>query len=262
MSENNFYTTQLGAGLGLIDETRTLLELWELNMTSSQLQQEALKSGRFPNVAARRLRNIIAECFAPRYLVNNGGPARRLKQLLPYLSRAEFQQILLLYTCRANPIFGDFIRQVYWVRYAGAYTEISNEHARNFVERAIDQGRMTKNWSENMISRVSGYLTGCCADYGMLEHGRKSVRAIIPFHIAPKVSAYIAHELHFAGLGDNAMLSHADWGLYGLDRFDVLDELKQLSLKGLFIVQAAGEIVTISWKHQSMESFCNATPQI
>ncbi len=231
-------------------------------MTSSQLQQLALKSGRFPTIAARRLRNIIAECFAPRYLVDNGEPARQLKQLLPYLSSVEFQQLLLLFTCRANIILGDFIRQVYWERYAGGYSEITNDDARKFVEKAIDQDRMAKRWSENMVSRVSGYLTGCCADYGMLERGQKSRRTILPFRIMPKVSAYIVHELHFTGMGDNAILSHTDWELYGLDRFDVLDEMKRLSLKGLFIVQAAGEIVKISWKYQSIESLSHVIAQI
>lgn len=68
MSKSNLYTTQLQAGLGLMDETKTLLELWAPGMDVARLLQAALQSGSFPNVAARRLRNIIAECFAPRYL--------------------------------------------------------------------------------------------------------------------------------------------------------------------------------------------------
>ena len=262
MIGKSYYTTQLGAGLGLIEETKALLELWESGMTSSQLQQVSLKSGRFPNVAARRLRNIIAECFAPRYLVNDGNPAIHLKQLLPHLNAAEFKQFLLLFTCRANVILGDFVRQVYWERYAAGHTELSNDDARRFVESAIDRGRMSKRWSESMVRRVSGYLTGCCADYGMLENGLRSSRKILPFRIAPKVSAYIYHDLHFAEYGDNAILSHEDWKLFGLDRFDVLDESKRLSLKGIFIVQAAGEVVKIGWKYQSMESLCDVIAQI
>jgi hypothetical protein len=68
MSENRFYTTQLQAGLGLITETRQLLELYEPGVSVAELTERALSSGRFPLVTARRLRNIVAECFAPRYL--------------------------------------------------------------------------------------------------------------------------------------------------------------------------------------------------
>ena len=80
------YTTQLGAGLGLIQETSVLLDLWEPNDTTSQLCDRALQSGQFPNVTARRLRNIVAECFAPRYMNPAGNVAGRLKQLKAGLS--------------------------------------------------------------------------------------------------------------------------------------------------------------------------------
>lgn len=262
MSEPNLYTTQLQAGLGLIDETKTLLELWAPGMDVARLLQAALHSGSFPNVAARRLRNIIAECFAPRYLVHHGAPVCHLKRLLPHLSALELQQLLLIYTSRANPILADFIRQVYWARYAGGHVELSNEEARRFVESAIDHGRMAKRWSESTVRRVSAYLSGCCADYGMLEHGTKSSRRILPYRIAPKVVTYLAYEIHFAGTGDNAMLGHEDWELFGLNRFDVLDEIKRLALKGLLIVQAAGDAVQINWKFQNMETVCDVITEI
>lgn len=113
------YMTQLQAGLGLVNETKTLLDLWAPGMTANQLHQVALESGRFPNVTARRLRNIVVECFAPRYLVASGTPARCLKCLATVISTADLTQLLLVFTSRANPILGDFVRQVYWARYAG-----------------------------------------------------------------------------------------------------------------------------------------------
>src|SRR5690606_34552334 len=135
-----------------------------------------------------------------------------------------------------------------WQRYAGGYTEVSNEDARVFVERAIDDGKTSKRWSESTVRRVSAYLTGCCADYGLLERGLRSSRRILPFRISYPAAAYLAFDLHFAGIGDNALLTHPDWQLFGLAREDVLDELKKLSLKGHLIIQAAGDVVRISWK--------------
>ncbi len=130
-----------------------------------------------------------------------------------------------------------------------------------FVERAIDDGLTTKRWSESMVQNVSGYLTGCCADYGMLERGRRTSRRILSFRISPVVAAYLAYELHFSGVGDNALLTHEDWQLFGLAREDVLEELKRLSLKGLLIVQAAGDVIRVSWKQQDMEALCDVLTQ-
>jgi hypothetical protein len=252
----------LGAGLGSVNETKTLLDLWSPGMSANQLHQVALESGRFPTVTARRLRNIVVECFAPRYLVAGGAPAAHLKRLSAPISTADLTQLMLVFTSRANPILGDFIRQVYWARYAGGYTQITNDDARMFVERAIDDGLTTKRWSETTVrSNVSGYLTGCCADYGMLERGRRTSRRILPFRISPVVAAYLAYELHFSCVGDNALLTHEDWQLFGLAREDVLEEIKRLSLKGLLIVQAAGDVIRISWKQQDMEALCDVLTQ-
>ena len=255
------YTSRLGAGLGLVNETKTLLDLWSPGMSANQLHQAALESGRFPTITARRLRNIVVECFAPRYLVAEGGPAKHLKRLSPVLSSTELAQLMLLFTCRANSILSDFVREVYWVRYAGGYTVIINEEARRFVERAIDDRKTTKRWSEKIVRKVAGYLTGCCADYGLLERGQKISRKMLPFRISSQVAAYLAHELHFSGIGDNALLAHADWELFGLAREDVLEEIKRLSLKGLIIVQAAGEVIRISWKQEDMEALCDVLTQ-
>lgn len=255
------YTTQLQSGLGLANETKALLQLWVPGMSVNQLYQAALESGRFPNVTARRLRNIVVECFAPRYLVADGTPAAHLKQLITKVSTSDLSQLFFLFTCRANPILGDFVRNVYWSRYEGGYTQITNEDARTFVERGIDDGKTIKRWSESTVRRVSAYLTGCCADYGLLERGLRSARGILPFRVSTVVVAYLAYELHVAGLGDNALLTQEDWQLFGLSREDVVQEIKGLSLKGLVIVQAAGDAIRISWKLKDMEALCDVLTQ-
>lgn len=261
MADARPYTTQLQAGLGLVTETKTLLELWSPGMSATQLQQVALESGRFPTVTARRLRNIVMECFAPRYLVSGGAPAKNMKYLSARLSTSDLSQLMLLFTSRANPILADFITNVYWTRYAGGYTEVSTDDARKFVERAIDDGKTAKRWSETTVRRVAAYLTGCCADYGMLERGRKTSRRIISFRIAPTVAAYLAYELHFDGVGDNTLLTHEDWQLFGLTREDVVEELKRLSLNSWLIVQAAGDMIRVSWKQENMEALFDVLAQ-
>ena len=261
VTNKELYTSRLGAGLGLVQETKTLLNLWSFGMSANQLYQVALESGRFPTVTARRLRNIVLECFAPRYLVDDGAPAAHLKLLSATVSTADLTQLMLVFTSRANPILGDFVRQVYWTRYEGGYARITNEDARAFVERAIDDGLTAKRWSKSMVRNVSGYLTGCCADYGMLERGRRTSRRILPFRISQSVAAYLAYDLHFSGVGDNTLLTHEDWQLFGLAREDVLEEIKRLSLKGLLIVQAAGDVIRISWKQQDMEALCDVLTQ-
>ena len=84
--KKDLYTIKLSAGLGLIEETKTLFSLWHVGMKSNELYQAALNSGSFPKISARRLRNIVSECFSPRYLIKGDYPAYILKSILNKVS--------------------------------------------------------------------------------------------------------------------------------------------------------------------------------
>lgn len=252
------YTTQLQAGLGMVDETRALLDLWTPAMTAAHINQVALESGHFPGVSARRLRNLVTECFHPRLLNDGGRSAEFIKTLREVLSSREFEQMLFVYTCRANAILADFIREIYWPAYSSGRDVLSNSEAREFVTRANQQGLTTKPWSDTTIRRISAYLTGTCADFGLLERGTRSVRKVLPFRIEPHTAIALAYDLHFCGLGDNTVIAHPDWALFGLDRTDVISEMKRLSLMGVFLVQTAGDVVRIGWHCKNVKELSNA----
>lgn len=255
------YDTNLAMGLGLIEETKLLLRVWAPQLSASQLYQEVLSSGLLSNLSAYRLRNIVVRCFADRFLGGNTKPAIYLKALVSVLSSSEVAQLFFMYTCRANPILADFVREVYWKSYEAAAEVLTKDVAEEFVRRAIDDGKTPSRWAEGQIERMGRYLTGCCTDFGLLGRSSVAGRRIQNFRIESKVAAYLGHELHFAGVGDNALLTHEDWQLFGLAREDVLEEIKRLSLKGLLIVQAAGDVVRISWKQQDMEALCDVLTQ-
>jgi len=247
------YTSLLGHGLGMIDETRILLDLWQPGIESLELQKLALESGSFANVSARRIKNIVSDCFVRRYLVEDGRPAQLLKLLMPHVSGRELGQLLFIYTCRANRILADFVREVYWEAYATGRTEIDNTLAREFVAKASRNGLTASLWPESTVRRVASYLTGACADFGLLDSGNRTRRAIIPLRIESRIVTILAHDLHFAGLTDNRMVAADDWQLFALEPPDVLSELRRLAAKSAFIVQTAGTTTKISWQCKTPE---------
>lgn len=203
----------------------------------------------------------MIEGFAPRYLNSAGPPARLLKHLQNQLSPREWQQLLFLYTCRAHPILADFVREVHWSAYATGQSTLSNEQARTFVTRATQDGKTVTPWSEGTMRRVAGYLTGCCADFGLLDSVGRTERRILPYRLEPTISTLLAYDLHWQGIGDNQLLDHTDWALFGLASHDVLDELRRLALQGLLMLQAAGGIVRIEWLYPTHEDLIDAISQ-
>ncbi len=252
------YTTGLGAGLGLISETQTLLELWQPGLSAAELYKVAFDSGRLGQMSARRLRNLVVEGFAIRFLQDEGRIASRLKRIRPLVDLRSFQQLLFLYACRAHTVLADFVREIYWPAYAAGREQVSNQEARDFLTRANQAGRTRAPWTEGMVRQVAGYVTGCCADFGLLQPGRRFARRILPFRIDAAASVYLAYDLHFAGQGDNRLIADPDWALFGLGRDDVLDLLKRLALNHWFVVQSAGGVTQISWRFQTMEQVIDA----
>ncbi|MCY4356480.1 MAG: DUF1819 family protein [Gammaproteobacteria bacterium] len=258
-STKAFYTTQFSAGLGLIDETKLLLSLYQKDLSANQLYEKALDSGLFPMVSARRLRNIVVECFSPRYIKT--GAASYLKPLAEKLPSSMINQLFLIYTATANEILQDFIQEIYWERYSCGRDSITADDAKDFVGHAVREGKTQKPWSNNTVKRVSSYLLGCCADYGLLSSGRGSRRSIQPVHIQEPTVLYLAYMLHFNGLGDNVVINHRAWTLFGLDGVDVREEFKRLTKNGWLIVQSAGYVTRISWQLKTMEEVVDVITQ-
>lgn len=245
------YTTQLSAGLGLIEETKSLLSIYNAGMTATQLHETALESGLFPMVSARRLRNVIAECFSPRYIKT--GAAQYLKKINQSTSTPTFNQFLLVFTALANQILIDFIIEVYWNRYSSGRDTLSTDDAKDFVTNGVREGKTQKAWSDNTIRRVSSYLIGCCADYGMLSPNRSSVRQIQSIRLQEHTLLFFSYWLHFQGIGDNNIINHDVWKIFGLEPGDVREELKRIAKKGWLIVQSAGDVTRVSWSFNSLE---------
>ena len=245
----------------MVPETLELLRIWEPGMTPSLLADRVVETGVFSRVTARRARNLAAEMFAPRYLAQGDEVAARLR----FLASRRFPhdalvQLFFLQTARAQRILADFVIEVYWPKYSAGASSVTKSDAEGFIQRALDLGRMVKRWSESTTHRVSGYLLGCCTDFGLLGDGA-SPRPIKRFSIRPEVTLYLTHDLHFAGASDGEVIHHFDWRLFGLEAPEVLRLVNSLSHDGHLLVQSGADLVQISWKYRTMEECLNALTQ-
>ncbi len=254
MTEEAQYTTQLGAGLGLIDETKVLLGLWKPGDKTTDIIEKALATGDLPNITARRLRNIVSECFSSRFLKQHPPAAKFLKSFCcATVSSNVINQLFYLYAARSNLIFRDFVTLIYWDRYASGYVELDNESSFEFVRRASLDGKTKNLWSDSTIKRNASYLMSVCGDFNLLKQLSRSVKLMTPIRLQPITAVYLAYDLHLQGIADNNLINHPDWQLFGLQAEDVRDELKRLSVHKFWIIQAAADVVSISWAYKTME---------
>jgi hypothetical protein len=256
------YTTQLQAGLGMIQETLDLLRIWEPGVRPSPFAEQVVAAGVFARATARRTRNLVTEMFAPRYLANNGDVAKNLKGLIERgFPHDALVQLFYLQTANSQHIFSDFVTEVYWPKYTAGARVLTKDDSVRFIHQALDAGKMQKRWSQTTIKRVSGYLLGCCKDFGLLSNGGRQEHAIQRFTIRNEVALYMAYELHFAGVSDMGVIENHKWHLFGMDRNDIIRLLKTLGNDRHFVIQNSADLVQISWTYKTIEECLNVLTQ-
>ena len=122
-----------------------------------------------------------------------------------------------------------------------------------FIKGIVDEGKA--KWGESIQKRQASYIKAVLVDFGFVARNGD----IMPYEISNFVLLYLMHELHFAGLSDMAIWNHEDWLLFGLDKYTLRDRIMDMNIKGGYIAQCSGELLTISWNYQTMEEFIDAT---
>jgi hypothetical protein len=257
--EKRQYTINLKKGRALIRETIILLQLWEPGTGSLQLTDTAVKNGVLGKATSIRVKDIVSRFFYKRYVNDNDEPAKYLK----YLSSIqwpmeELSHLFFLYTARSDMALYDFITEVYWPKYHAGLEEIKKGDSLMFLKEAAQKGYMKNPWSDYSIDTTARGILGCLTGFKLLGPEKAGVRQILPFSISKNTVNYMAHEMHFSGFSDNTIMQYPGWGLFGLQPYSVLEELKSVSFDGHFIVQFSGELLKINWKYKNMEEFIHA----
>jgi hypothetical protein len=256
------YTVALAKGQGMASETILLLKTWKEGMNAVELKNHVIANGLLPKATNYRTSDLVSRVFAPRYLSNGAIAAKNLKQLLALNFPADrLLQLFLIYTARANVVLRDFITNVYWPHYNAGSRVLQRQDALDFMKSARAGGYMPKNWSDAMKTKMTRYLLSALTDFKLTRDLPQGRRELVPYNIQPTTTIYLAHEAHFSGLSDNAVLDHRDWKLFGLDRQAVWEELRKIAGEGHFIVQFSGELLRISWKYKTMEECLDGIAQ-
>jgi hypothetical protein len=253
------YTTNLSKAQGMVPETLELLEVWEPGMSVADLKARVRSMGALGKATQVRVDDLVGRGFAQRFLIEGGKPALWLRQLLnTNAPRGLLRQLALLYTARANLILHDFIREVYWTKYASHAGEVTKQDARDFIERAVGRGALERRWSDSMVERVTRYLLGTLVDFELIADNRFGQRQIRPLLIMPETVVFLAYDLHFAGVDDSRLVRHPDWGLFGLSPADAVGALDKAATAGHLFLQHSGAILRLEWKYHTMEQMLDA----
>lgn len=253
MKTKTTYNASLNQGTSVLNETLLLLDLYKSGMTSDEMLNFVVEKN-YLSTTERRARNLVKEVFYPRLV--NGNPNRplwlqqiRQKGLLLY----DFVELLMIYCARVNALYYDFILDILNPYRCSEKGRISRQEIDLYVESIIESNAI--QWSDSTKRTTATRLF--TATIGFNQCNRKG--ELLPFKPCDFTVLYLMHELHFMGLSDIAISEDSDWSLFGMQQSDVIGRILELSLRGGYIAQHTGDLLTISWKYKSMEEFIDAT---
>lgn len=242
------YSSNLAKGTGLINETLTLIEFYQIGESKQEFLKRCISQNILNKSTEHRTKDIINLVFFDRYWKTEETVIQFLKMMRENgLSLEALKTLFFIYTARANQVLYDFTLEI---RSQGTSKKVSKEIAQSFLLRAISDGLAPK-WSDSIITRVSSYLISCLKDFNIIERSGY----IVNNWPDTKVFNYLIHELHFKGYSDEKIARDNLWELLGLDFHKLIQEIERISYKGTFIFQHSGEILRIGWNYKTMEEF-------
>jgi hypothetical protein len=249
------YNSDLLKGTGLIQETLMLLDIYKPEISKTDFTEEVINSNALVKNHNNRIKDIIEHVFFRRY-VNYGKDA---VLALKYLREKHFglevlSQLLLIYTCRKNLILFDFIASIYQKLIDQGATILPQNAAKEFIEEGIKNGNIEKPWSDSTKRKVAEHINACMIDFKLTDRQKR----LLPLFLSDSAANYLAHELHFIGYSDEAIVSAEEWMLFGYNRYNTIKHLERLSIQGHFILQNSGDLTKITWHYQSMKELIDA----
>lgn len=251
---NTKYTITLGKGCGLIEETLTLLSICQEDTTKDSLAQYVHEHNALGKCSDMRSNDIVRIVFYPRFMKKNPKVALWLKSIREHgLMLPQFRQLLMVYCARENAVMYDFIVGILNGLRMNSVPKLEREVITKYVKDIVDKG--LARWGENVQKKQTNYVKSVLTDFDFVNKRGD----ILPYEMSTFTMLYLMHEMHFEGLSDMAIWNHEDWQLFGVDKYELEQRILEQNLKGGYIAQSSGELLTISWNYQTMEDFINGT---
>jgi hypothetical protein len=248
----------------LLDETRLLLREWRPGESSAELRRRVREEGLLGKATAARAVDVVAHAFNQRLLGDNAERATHLRDLLAQRSPGKwFDHVCFLLAARNDIVLREAVTRFLAVHRAAGNVVVDTKIFEEFLEEQQVHGRMTRPWSTNVRTSVAQHVLAQLSDYGVLSTaGRGGVRRLLSFEPDAVAVAWLAYDLHFAGVSDIRILEHEDWAVWMLGSFAVRDRLLSMSGTGLWELQLAGMVAQFTWVCRTMKEVVDALARL
>lgn len=251
-SHKRIYSSRILKAGALLDETKTLLSLWD-EFASTVDNISRFKQENILGKASRSRANDILVAFRQRYLVDE----RVIRSLILLIKgRIPFESInciLYFHTAMSDPLIHDFAADFVSGKYQRGMQNISVDETEQWIKKNISAGKTVGPWADNTIERAARGLMSALRDFGMLKGLRN--KQIAAIYVPVAAFCYIAFYLHLLGVSGKRLLESPEWRLFLLEAQDVERLFIDAHQVHLLEYRAAGSVIRIDFPVANMEEY-------
>lgn len=254
------YTTRSLKGTALLAETGVLLRAWRPGESGPDLRRRALAEDLLGKATSKRAEDVVDLIFARRFLGAGGTPAVHLQRILAARGGGDWLvHVGLVLAARHDAVLRDAITVALPASRSG---NLGNEDILRLLDDALQTGRLERAWSSNVRIEVARHVLRQMSEFGLLTAPTRGAREVRRFRADAVAVAWLACDLHFAGSSDGSLAGHPDWAVLRLTEGEVRERLAAMGERGLWTVQAAGEVVRFDWHVTTMTEAADVLARI
>jgi hypothetical protein len=254
------YTSRSLKGTALLAETGVLLRAWRPGESGPDLRRRVLAEDLLGKSTAKRAEDVVDLVFARRFLGTGGAPAVHLQPILAGRGGGDWlAHVGLVLAARHDAVLRDAITTTLPRARAGY---LGNDDILHQLDEALDDGRLDRAWSSSVRIEVARHVLRQMSEFGLLKPPLRGIREVRAFRPDPVAVAWLACDLHFAGVSDGSLSAHSDWAVLRLREPEVREQLSWIGDRGLWTLQAAGEVVRMDWHVPSMKEAAHVLARI
>lgn len=239
------YTSRLLKGGAVLDDTRRVVELWDVDQSADENLQRISAENLLGKSSRSRLDDLLFTVLRPRFVEPGAHVIPALRGLV--LDHRAFREACYYETARSDELLAAFAEGPLWQWWQHGRTIIGIDDAVGWLHEQERQG-LVPAWTESVRTRAAQGLLSTLRDFGVLTGAAKGRRKELASpSMSPRGFAYVAWREHEQGASSRALATSSVWRRWLLDEAMVDELFSQSARLGVLRFSRAGSAVRVDW---------------
>jgi len=246
LSQASGYTTRLLKGGAVLDDTRRVVELWDLDLEPRANLERISAENPLGKRSRSRLDDLLYWVIQRRFVEPGPHVVAALKGLLH--DHRAFREACYYEASRDDGLIAGFVEGPLWDWWQRGRLAIGVDDVRGWLHNLADSGE-TPPWSDSVRARLSQGLLAALRDFGILTGAPRCHRKeFAPPTMTARGFAYVAWREHEQGASSRALATGGVWRRWLLDAAAVEALFNQCARLGVLQFSRAGSAVRVDWR--------------